>query len=173
MAKFSMDQARAVVEVEQLINDWAHELDIHNGLHMPSLVTEDCTYTVGGMPRHGRAGVEKFYQERLARLSAQPAGVPTHRHALSNLRVSFRSASEVSITFTLIYFTTAGMASGTNHADPAAVAERPHGLPTRRRRALANLNVRQPANLPTRSDLIRDRDEPRLQLELAGGIDAG
>ena len=50
MAKFSMDQARAVVEVQQLINDWADELDIHNGLHMPSLVTEDCTYTVGGMP---------------------------------------------------------------------------------------------------------------------------
>ncbi len=118
-----MEQALAVAEVQQLINDWAHELDVNNGLHVSSLVTEDCTYAVGGAPRHGRAAVEKFYQERLARLSARPEGVPTQRHTLSNLRVSFRSASEVSITFSLVYFTTAGMASGLNHADPAAVAD--------------------------------------------------
>ncbi len=118
-----MEQVRAVVEVQQLVNDWGHELDIHNGLHIAGLVTEDCKYTVGGALREGRASVEKFYQNRRERLSAQPDGVPTHRHALSNLRVSFRSAGEVSITFSLVYFTTAGMASGVNHADPAAVAD--------------------------------------------------
>lgn len=123
VAKFNMEQALTVAEVQQLINDWAHELDVHNGLHISGLVTEDCIYIVGGAPRQGRAGVEKFYQERLERLSARPEGVPTQRHTLSNLRTSFRSTDEVSITFTLIYFTTAGMASGLNHADPAAVAD--------------------------------------------------
>jgi uncharacterized protein (TIGR02246 family) len=123
VAKFNMEQALAVAEVQELINDWAHELDVNNGLHVSTLVTEDCTYVVGGAPRQGRAAVEKFYQERLARLSARPEGVPTQRHTLSNLRVSFRSPSEVSITFSLVYFTTAGMASGLNHADPAAVAD--------------------------------------------------
>ena len=118
-----MEQALAVVEVQQLINDWAHELDVNNGLRVSGLVTEDCTYVLGGSPRQGRAAVEKFYQERLERLSAQPGGAPTQRHTLSNLRVSFRSAGEVSITFSLVYFTTAGMASGLNHADPAAVAD--------------------------------------------------
>jgi ketosteroid isomerase-like protein len=123
VAKFNMEQTLAVAEVQQLINDWAHELDVHNGLHVSALVTEDCTYVLGGTPRHGRAAVERFYQERLERLSARPEGVPTQRHTLSNLRVSFRSASEASITFSLVYFTTAGMASGLNHADPAAVAD--------------------------------------------------
>jgi hypothetical protein len=118
-----MEQALAVAAVQQLINDWAYDLDVHEGLHISGLVTADCTYVVRGAPRQGRAAVEKFYQERLASLSAQPAGVPTQRHTLSNLRVSFRSAREVSITFTLVYFTTAGMASGLNHADPAAVAD--------------------------------------------------
>jgi uncharacterized protein (TIGR02246 family) len=118
-----MEQALAVTEVQQLINDWAYDLDIHEGLHVAGLVTEDCYYVVRGAPRHGRAAVEKFYQERLATLSAQPAGAPTQRHTLSNLRVSFRSAAEVSITFTLVYFTTAGMSSGLKHADPAAVAD--------------------------------------------------
>jgi ketosteroid isomerase-like protein len=123
VANFNIEQVVAVAAVQQLINDWAHELDMHNGLHISGLVTEDCVYAARGTPRQGRAEVEKFYRERLEQLSAQPAGVPTQRHTLSNLRVSFRNAREVSITFGLLYFTTAGMASGVNHADPAAVAD--------------------------------------------------
>jgi hypothetical protein len=123
VAKFNIEQAVAVAEIQQLINDWAHELDVNNGLHIAGLVSADCKYVVGGSPREGRAAVEKFYQDRLERLSARPEGVPTQRHTLSNLRVSFRSVDEASITFSLVYFTTAGMASGLNHADPAAVAD--------------------------------------------------
>jgi uncharacterized protein (TIGR02246 family) len=123
VAKFSIEQAVARAEVQELINEWATELDLHNGLHIAGLVTEDCSYNVGGTPRQGRAEVEKFYKERLARLSAQPDGVPTQRHILSNLRVSFSSDTAASITFSLVYFTTAGMASKLNHADPAAVAD--------------------------------------------------
>ena len=123
MANLNAEQALAIASVQQLIHDWAHELDINNGLNVRGLVTEDCTYVLGGTARQGRADVEKFYRERLARLSAQPEGVPTQRHILSNLRVSFRSPTDVSITFSLVYFTTAGMKSGLNHADPAAVAD--------------------------------------------------
>lgn len=118
-----MEQSLAIASVQQLINDWAYELDVNNGLHIAGLVTEDCRYVVGGTPREGRPAVEKFYSDRLERLSAQPDGVPTQRHMLSNLRVSFRSATDVSITFSLLYFTTAGMSSGLNHADPAATAD--------------------------------------------------
>jgi len=123
MAKFTIEQALVVAEVQQLINDWARELDVHNGLHIAGLVTEDCAYSVGGAAHQGRESVAKFYNDRLARLTAKPQGVPTQRHTLSNLRVEFRASDEVSITFSLVYFTTAGMASGLNHADPAAVAD--------------------------------------------------
>jgi hypothetical protein len=123
MAKFNTEQGLAVTEVQQLISEWAYELDMHNGVHIASLLTDDCTYMVGGAASEGRAAVEKFYRERLERLSAQPTGAPTQRHTLSNLRVNFRTGSEVSITFSLVFYTEAGMASGTNHADPAAVAD--------------------------------------------------
>ena len=123
MAKLTIEQAVTVAAVQHLINDWANELDIDNGKNIADLVTADCSYAVGPTPRQGRAEIIKFYQDRLLRLSATPEGVPIHRHALSNLRVSFQSADEVSITFTLIYFTTAGMKSGVNHADPALVAD--------------------------------------------------
>ena len=120
MAKFNIEQAVAFAAVQELINEWAHDLDMHNGLHVADLVTDDCIYGVGDTQVHGRAGVEKNYRDRLARLSANPQGVPTLRHIISNLCVTFRKADEVSITFSLVFFTTA---AGSNVPDPAAVAD--------------------------------------------------
>jgi ketosteroid isomerase-like protein len=124
VANVTMEQSLAIASIQQLINDWAYELDVNNGLHIANLVTEDCHYVVRGAPRPGRAAVEQFYKERLASFASQPGGAPPlQRHTLSNLRVSFHTATKVSITFTLVYFTTAGMSSGAKHADPAAVAD--------------------------------------------------
>lgn len=124
MAKFSVEQTVAVISVQQLIHEWGYELDVHNGDNIADLVTEDCTYVVGGTPRQGRAEVVKFYEDRYTRLSNEPTGVPIHRHALCNLRVvNFDGDDQVSIAFSLVYFTTAGVSTGTDHADPAAVAD--------------------------------------------------
>lgn len=123
MAKFDLEQAAAVVAIQQLINDWAHELDINNGVQMAPLLTQDCAYTVRAAPRHGPQEVVAFYGQRLAELSATPEGVPIHRHTLSNLRVDFRGPEEAAIEFSLVYFSTMGMASRTDHADPALFAE--------------------------------------------------
>ncbi len=123
MAKLNMDQALAVNEVQQLINDWAYELDVNQGLEIANLLTEDCIYSVRGAPVNGRAAVVQFYKGRLETLSAQAAGVPTQRHTISNLRIGFRSAVEVSITFTLLFFTTVGSANGLSETAPAAVAD--------------------------------------------------
>ena len=123
MAKFTPEQAVAVVEIQQLINEWSYELDGPNGVNIASLITEDCSYTVRGGARVGREAVVQFYKERLETLGATPEGVPVHRHMLSNLRVKFSSANEASIGFSLIYFSTAGQKSHTKHADPASTAD--------------------------------------------------
>lgn len=123
MAKLNIEQALAVNEVQQLINDWAYGLDVNNGLEIANLVTEDCVYSVRGSPVKGRTAVVHFYKGRLEALSAQVTGVPTQRHTISNLRVGFRSIDEVSITFTLLFFTTAGSENGLNSTEPGAVAD--------------------------------------------------
>jgi uncharacterized protein (TIGR02246 family) len=123
VAKFTAEQAIAYVTIQQLIHDWADELDITNGLKMADLVTESCHYTVRGEPRLSRDEVVKFYQGRLNELEATPAGVPDHRHILSNLRADFRNDDHAAIEFKLVYFTTAGVSTGLEHADPAAVAD--------------------------------------------------
>lgn len=123
MAKFTAEQAIAYVSIQQLIHDWADEMDINNGLKMADLVTEDCHYTVRGVPRLSRAEVVEFYRGRLAELEATPAGVWEHRHILSNLRADFRSDHHAAIEFKLVYFLSAGATPGLQHADPAAVAD--------------------------------------------------
>lgn len=123
MAKFDPAQAADVLAVQQLVNEWAGELDINNGLQIADLLTDDCNYTVRGGARHSPADVVAFYQTRYAELEATPAGVPVHRHAVINPRVSFSGRDSATILFGMIYWTAMGMASGTDHADPALVAD--------------------------------------------------
>jgi hypothetical protein len=123
VAKFTSEETVAVAALQQLINEWARDLDLHHGLHIGALVTDDCEYVMGPVTRNGRADVELHYKERLARLTAEPTGIPTLRHLNSNLCVSFDRSDAASITFSLLYFSTAGMSRGLRQADPAAVAD--------------------------------------------------
>jgi hypothetical protein len=123
MAKFTADQAVAWVAIQQLINDWGYELDVNNGLNIGDLVTENCHYTVRAVARLNREEVKGFYKMRLGEFADAGKEPPIQRHAQTNLRVQFKSADEASITFTLVYFTSAMVAAGADAADPTAVAD--------------------------------------------------
>jgi hypothetical protein len=104
LVKFTNEQGAAWAAIQELINEWARDLDLHNGQHVGQFMADDVHYAVGATPRLGRADVEAFYRERLERLSATPEGPPTHRHMITNLCIEFRSATEASTTFSMIYF---------------------------------------------------------------------
>ncbi len=123
MAQFTTEQAADVLAIQQVINEWAVELDIHNGINMAALVTEDCRYHFGPTVRVGRQEIVQHYTDRLARLGATEEGVPVHRHVQANFIVHFTGKDDAAVTFSLIYFSTLGIAKGTDHADPAAVAD--------------------------------------------------
>lgn len=120
MARFTMEETMAWIAIQQLINEWGAELDVNNGLNIGDLVTENCAYTVRGVERKSRTEVEAFYKGRLAEF---PDGPPVQRHVQTNLVVTFISADEAAISFTLVYFTTAIVAAGASEADPCAVAD--------------------------------------------------
>ena len=123
MTKFTAEQAHAYVEIQQLIGDWAFELDHHHGKNIADLITPDCLYVIGGGARKGAEAVTKWYEDRIARLSATAEGLPTQRHAIMNLRARFRNADEASLTFNIIQFTTRGNPMGTQHSDPRAFGD--------------------------------------------------
>lgn len=121
MAKFSSDEALAVVSIQQLINDWAYDLDFHGNLHVGRVVTDDVAYNVGGALRKGRAAVETFYAERRERLKRSGQSDVVMRHVNTNFRASFVSPDEAEVTFTLVFWTTE--VPGFNPADVIAVAD--------------------------------------------------
>jgi uncharacterized protein (TIGR02246 family) len=123
VAKFELEQVASILAVQQLINEWGSELDVNEGLNMGPLVTEDCRYTVRGVERQGRDEVVKFYKARLAEFEATPAGTPTQRHVLSNMRISFKNADEARIDFLLTYYLGFSKPPVTTTATPVAVAD--------------------------------------------------
>jgi len=123
MAKFSPQQAAAILAVQQVINEWASELDLNNGLSMGPLLTEDCVYTVRAIPRHGRAAVMQFYAERYAELGGTPESTPTQRHLLSNFRTSFPAEDHAVVKFQLLYFAAPGTPPIITLNLPTAVAD--------------------------------------------------
>ena len=64
MARFEAHQAADVLAIQQVINEWAAEMDVGNGLGMAPLLTQDCQYTVRGVVRNGRDEVVAFYKAR-------------------------------------------------------------------------------------------------------------
>jgi len=124
MAKFTVEQATAAAAIQQLINDWADELDINNGGNMGTagLLTEDCRYTVGGAERAGRAEAASFYAARKDKIDSGVTN-PVMRHINSNFRIRFTGTSNADVNFLLLYFATEGTPPFTNYCDPLAVAD--------------------------------------------------
>lgn len=120
MAKFEPHQTADVLAILQVINEWAYEMDVNNGLSMAPLLTEDCQYVVRGVKRDGRDAVVEFYNGRLSEFADGP---PIHRHALANHRVTFSSADEARCDFNLIYFSSVVTAMGADVADPLSYAD--------------------------------------------------
>lgn len=124
MARFTTDEAAAVLAIQQVINEWGDELDQHDGLKMieADVLTPDCRYFVGGEWREGRAAAAQFYVERKDRLVAA-GGAPVMRHIMSNYRIAFEAPDHAKIGFLLLFFAKVGEPPFVGYCDPLAVAD--------------------------------------------------
>ncbi|MFV8816775.1 nuclear transport factor 2 family protein [Haliea sp. E17] len=123
MVQFTPEQSRSAVEITQLVNLWANELDLNDGLSIAPLIAQDCVYVVRAEPRRGRDAVVQFYQQRMAELQASPSGPPFQRHIISNLVFQFGDAGVVGATFLLTYYAAFQAPPVAGFAGPVAVAD--------------------------------------------------
>ena len=122
MAKFSPDEALSVIAVQQVINDWAYDLDFYGNEHVGGLITEDVSYNVAGSVKQGRAAVVGFYADRRRDLQAKFGDAqPVMRHINTNFRCKFARPDQAEVTFHLVFWTTE--VPGFNPADIIAVAD--------------------------------------------------
>lgn len=124
MAKFSAEQAAAVLAIQQVINDWGDELDQNSGLKIAEagVLTDDVRYFVGGEWREGVAAVQAFYNTRWETLTAGD-GAPVMRHIHSNFRVEFLEDGHARVNFLLVFFAKVGEPPFVGYSDPLAVAD--------------------------------------------------
>jgi len=124
VAKFTVEQAAAVLAVKQVVYEWGDELDINDGLKMEGagILAPDVRYNVGGEWREGLAAAAQFYRDRKARLEAA-GGAPVMRHIISSLRVSFDGDEKAKVGFLLVFFAATGTPPFESYCDPLAVAD--------------------------------------------------
>jgi len=109
MRKFTLENAVAALELQQMVADWCHELDSNGGLDLTGFFTDDAVVAAGRISYTGRAAMQKFYEDRAERVRTQQKdGVRTARHGFTNLQISFDGDDRATLKFLIINFSQEG-----------------------------------------------------------------
>lgn len=125
MRKFTPDQMLAAFELEQLLYDFAYEID-HGAKNVGQFYAEDGAFRTGGVAAEGPAGVQAFYDNRNAAVKQhQKGGERTGRHVFTNVRVVFdeSDANKATMYFTNINYAGEGPAPVQGLGSPSAIAD--------------------------------------------------
>lgn len=125
MRKFTPDRMLAAFELQQMLYDFAYEID-HGAADVGRFYAEDGAFRAGGMSVEGRAGVQGFYDNRnVAVKKYQKDGQRTGRHIFTNVRVVFdeADANRATIYFTNINYAGEGPAPVQGLGSPSAIAD--------------------------------------------------
>jgi hypothetical protein len=125
MRKFTADQLQSAFELQQMLYDFAYELD-HGATDVGRFYAEDCAFRTGGVNVEGRAGIQKFYDTRNENVKKyQKGGERTGRHIFTNVRVVFdeADADKATLYFTNINFAGEGPAPVQGLGSPSAIAD--------------------------------------------------
>ena len=110
MSQLNAAAAFAVLELQQLVAEFCHELDDTHGIHSHRFYTEDGVIDIGKMSFKGQAEILAFY-EHLQEVQREhhPEGHRTTRHLFSNLRVSLEGDGEAAVDFIMTEYSGAGL----------------------------------------------------------------
>jgi hypothetical protein len=110
MTPFTLEQAAAAVELEQLVAHYWYELDINGGRNVADFLTDDVIYKIGTVvDRSGLADVQAFYAGRNERVAReQKGGARTSRHTHSANRITFLGPDEAMLQLTAVNYSAEG-----------------------------------------------------------------
>lgn len=126
MRKFTAEQMLAAFELEQMLYDFAYEIDLNGAKDVGRFYTEDGAFRTGGVNVEGRAALQGFYDTRNENVKKyQKDGERTGRHIFTNVRVVFDEADpdKATLTFTNTNFAGEGKAPVQGLGSPSAIAD--------------------------------------------------
>ena len=105
MQKFTPETAAIALQVQQLVAEFAHEIDTNNGLDIADFYAEDGVFFVGDTEYKGHAAITKFYADRLTRIPSQHKdGIRVGCHTFLNLRSEIKDRESASVFFTNVSY---------------------------------------------------------------------
>ncbi|HET8882591.1 MAG TPA: nuclear transport factor 2 family protein [Solimonas sp.] len=105
MARFDRESALIAIELQQLVAEFAHEIDSNDGLDLARFYTADGVFFVGDTQYQGHAAINKFYSDRLERIPAlHKDGIRVGAHTFLNLRTEVRDPHNASVFFTNVSY---------------------------------------------------------------------
>jgi hypothetical protein len=125
MRKFTAAQFQDAFELQQMLYDFAYELD-HGAKDVGRFYADDGAFRTGGINVEGRAAVQGFYNTRNENVKKyQKGGERTGRHIFTNVRVVFDEADgdKATIYFTNMNFAGEGPAPVQGLGTPSAIAD--------------------------------------------------
>jgi hypothetical protein len=102
------DTLHAVIELQQLVINYWHEVDFNDARNLTDLYTEDCTYFSGkDINYKGHEGIERFYANSRA---IRGDGARSVRHSASNIKVTVHDRDRGSVWYLLTTYAAYGVA---------------------------------------------------------------
>ncbi len=100
MAGLTTEQALLKVQLEQTMLEYLYEVDFNSGARAAEFYAEDGVFELGDFTYRSRAGIAKFYSDRIANVAvAQKDGVRTCLHSVSDVRIEIVDETHATLHF--------------------------------------------------------------------------
>jgi hypothetical protein len=124
MNNLSPETALIGLQLQQLLMEFAHEVDINSGQNIGAFYTEDGCFLVGDFTYRGREAVKGFYRDRAARvLREEKDGARTGRHTFVNMRAEVKDADNAILYSISVHYSAGGKPPIPNLTGPTTIAD--------------------------------------------------
>ena len=124
MPKFNAETALIAIELQQLVSEFAHEIDTNGGLNISKFYAEDGEFAVGDYSHKGHAAINKFYSDRAQRIPASHKdGIRVSAHTFLNMRVHVTDQNNATVFFTNVNYAGEGKPPVLGTINPAMVTD--------------------------------------------------
>ena len=124
MNNLILETALITMQLQQLLMEFAHELDLNDGLKMGEFYTKDGTFILRDSVYRGRSAIIKFYKDYAARVIAEEKdGVRTQRHSFVNIRASVEDSNHAALYFISLNYSAGGRPPVPNLTGPRTLID--------------------------------------------------
>jgi hypothetical protein len=124
MRKFDQETAIIALQLQQIVADFAHEIDTNGGLNIEQFYAADGEFSVGDYTHKGHAAIKKFYADRALRIpAAHKDGIRVSVHTFLNLRVEVADKTNATVYFTNVNYAGEGHPPVLGTISPAMVTD--------------------------------------------------